>query len=109
MSFPCKRESSKYNMGGFNSYFVYILTNKKNGTLYIGVTNDIKRRTIEHKQGIIPGFTEKYKINKLVYFEEHNDIKEAIYREKCLKKWNRMWKIKLIEKENPYWNDLSIE
>ena len=96
-------------MGGFNRYFVYILTSKKNDTLYIGVTNSIERRTIEHKQGETEGFTQKYKINKLVYFEEYHDIKDAIYREKCLKKWNRIWKIKLIEKDNPYWNDLSIE
>ena len=96
-------------MGGFNSYFVYILTSRKNGTLYIGITNSIKRRTIEHKQGETKGFTQKYKINKLVYFEEYQDIKDAIHREKCLKKWNRAWKIKLIEKDNPYWKDLSIE
>jgi len=96
-------------MGGFNSYFVYILTNQKNGTLYIGVTNNIKRRTIEHKQREIEGFTQKYKINKLVYFEEYNDIKDAIHREKCLKRWKRDWKIKLVIKTNPNWNDLSKE
>ena len=96
-------------MLGQNSYYVYILASQKNGTLYIGVTNSIKRRMIEHQQKEIDGFTKKYKINKLVYFEEYQDIKDAIHREKCLKKWNRAWKIKLIEKDNPYWKDLSIE
>jgi len=96
-------------MEGFNSYFVYILTNQKNGTLYVGVTNNIQRRMIEHKQGEIEGFTQKYKVNKLVYFEEYYDIKDAIHREKCLKRWKRDWKIKLVIKTNPSWNDLSQE
>ena len=88
-------------------YYVYILTNKRNGTLYIGVTNDLERRIFEHKNKIIKGFTEKYNIDKLVYYEETNDITEAILREKKLKKWNRKWKLELIEKENKNWNDLS--
>lgn len=96
-------------MLGPNSYYVYILASQKNGTLYIGVTNSIQRRTIEHQQKEIEGFTKKYKIDKLVYFEEYSDIKDAIHREKCLKKWNRAWKLKLIEKDNPNWNDLSKE
>ncbi len=89
-----------------NQYYVYILASKKNGTLYIGVTNDMMRRVGEHKAGMIEGFTTKYKINKLVYFEAYKNINEAILREKRLKKWNRHWKIKLIEEMNPEWNDL---
>lgn len=89
------------------SYFVYILASKKNGTLYIGVTNDLERRVSEHKQKLIPGFTKDYSVQKLVYFEETNDIHIAIQREKCLKKWNRKWKLDLIEKMNPRWNDLA--
>ena len=88
-------------------YYVYILTNKRNGTLYVGVTNDLERRIFEHKNKIIKGFTEKYNIDKLVYYEETNDITEATLREKKLKKWNRKWKLELIEKENKNWNDLS--
>ncbi len=87
-------------------YYVYLLSSKKNGTLYVGVTNDLMRRVGEHKLGLIEGFTNKYKINKLVYFETYNDINEAILREKRIKKWNRNWKIKIIEEMNPEWNDL---
>ncbi len=94
-------------MQGGKKYFVYILTNKKNGTLYIGVTNSLKRRVWEHKEKLIKGFTEKYNINILVYYEFYDKIGEALYREKCLKKWNRAWKIRLIEKENYSWRDLS--
>lgn len=89
-----------------NQYFVYILASKKNGTLYIGVTNDLVRRVYEHKEGIIDGFTKKYKVKILVYFEIHTDINEAIKREKTLKKWKRNWKIELIEKTNIQWKDL---
>ena len=89
-----------------NQYFVYILTNKKNGVLYTGVTNSLIRRIYEHKQKIIKGFTKKYNLDKLIYFEQHQDILFAIEREKQIKKWNREWKIRLIEKENPDWNDL---
>ena len=96
-------------MGGYNDYFVYILASQKNGTLYIGVTNNLKRRIIEHKMGAVKGFTQTYEVDKLVYFEEYHDINDAIHREKCLKKWKREWKIKLIEESNPNWSDLSIE
>ena len=89
------------------SYYVYILASKRNGTLYIGVTNDLIRRVYEHKNGLIEGFTKKYSVKKLVYYEQTNDVREAILREKRLKKWNRDWKIKLIEKMNPDWKDLS--
>ncbi len=89
-----------------NYYFVYILASKKNGVLYIGVTNNLKRRIYEHKHDLIKGFTKKYNVHNLVYFETHNNIKYAIVGEKKLKKWNRQWKINLIEKENPQWEDL---
>ncbi|MGL4226778.1 MAG: GIY-YIG nuclease family protein [Rickettsia sp.] len=88
-------------------YWVYTLCSDRNGTLYIGVTNNILRRTYEHKQKIIKGFTTKYNVIKLVYTEEFADIKEALVREKALKKWNRSWKIKLIEKLNPNGEDLG--
>ena len=90
------------------SYYVYILTNKKDGVLYIGVTNNLERRIYEHKNKKIKGFTEKYNLNNLVFYEENNDIAFAIQREKKLKKWNRKWKINLIEKNNPNWNDLAV-
>ena len=90
------------------TYFVYILTNKNNTTLYIGVTNNIIKRLFEHRTGLIEGFTKKYKLKKLVYLEEHHDIKEAIVREKQLKNWHREWKLNLIKKVNPKFNDLSI-
>ena len=88
------------------AYWVYILCSKRNGTLYVGVTNNLARRVYKHKHGLVKGFTKKYHINKLVYTEEFHDINEAIYAEKCIKKWNRTWKLKLIEKRNPEWRDL---
>lgn len=87
-------------------YFVYILASKRNGTLYIGVTNDLARRIFEHKNGAAAGFTKKYKVKDLVYVESYATPAEAIHREKCLKKWKRAWKIELIEGQNPLWNDL---
>jgi putative endonuclease len=87
-------------------YFVYIMTNKSK-TLYTGVTDNLIRRVAEHKQGTIKGFTSKYQINKLVYFESGNNINEALYREKQIKGWLRKKKVALIEQENPEWNDLS--
>ena len=87
-------------------YYVYILASRRNGTLYVGVSNDVLRRTWEHKSDLIEGFTKKYGVHLLVWFEEHSDIRDAIDREKQIKGWNRAWKIKLIEKENPGWNDL---
>ena len=87
-------------------YFVYIMTNKPKGTLYIGVTNNLLRRVYEHKEGLIEGFTQQYKLKKLVYFEIHQDIRIAIQREKNLKHWKREWKFQLVEDLNPYWKDL---
>jgi putative endonuclease len=88
---------------------VYILASKHNGTLYIGVTSDLVKRVWEHKHDVVEGFTRKYGIHTLVYFEQHNEMAEAIRREKQLKKWNRAWKIELIEKINPHWRDLWPE
>lgn len=85
---------------------VYILASKRNGTLYIGVTSDLVKRVWEHKNDLVEGFTRKYSVHTLVYFEMHHEMVEAIQREKQLKKWNRAWKIELIEKTNPLWRDL---
>jgi len=90
-------------------YFVYIMTNKRNGTLYIGVTGDLATRVYEHKNSMVDGFTKKYNLKLLVYYEITNDVGEAILREKGLKKWNRQWKIDLIERSNPNWRDLYSE
>ena len=87
-------------------YFVYIMTNKPSGILYIGVTNDLIRRCYEHRNGMIDGFTKKYNCKMLIYYEAFDRIEDAILREKRLKKWNRQWKIELIEKSNPGWVDL---
>jgi putative endonuclease len=89
-------------------YYVYILASRKHGTLYIGVTNDLIRRSHQHKTKAIRGFTKRYGVNILVYFEIFEDPLSAIAREKQLKKWNREWKIQLIENKNPNWGDLSL-
>ena len=91
------------------AFFVYMLSNKYDNVLYIGMTNDLTRRVSEHKQKVVKGFTAKYNCNKLVWFEEHSDSDEALTREKQLKNWKRDWKNQLIEKENPDWRDLSEE
>lgn len=88
------------------SYFVYILASRCNGTLYIGVASDLIKRVWEHKQDLIDGFTKKYSVKALVWFEPTESIEAAIAREKQLKKWNRKWKIELIQKSNPKWRDL---
>ena len=87
-------------------YYVYILASRRNGTLYIGVSNDVLRRTWEHKNDLVAGFTRKYGVHILVWYETYNDIAAAIAREKRMKRWNRDWKIALIEKTNSGWNDL---
>ncbi len=89
------------------SYYVYILTNKINTVLYIGVTNDLQRRVYEHKNKLVEGFSAKYNLSKLVYFEETGSIESAINREKQLKRWHRDWKINLIKENNPEFYDLS--
>jgi putative endonuclease len=91
------------------SYYVYILASKRNGTLYTGVTNDLVRRMYEHKNHLIDGFTKKYDVTMLVYFEEFHDINAAIAKEKQIKKWNRKWKLALVEKLNPDWKDLYLD
>ncbi len=87
--------------------FVYILASKRNGTLYVGVTNDLARRMSEHKAKLVPGFTRKYEVNSLVYFETFDSIVQARAREYSLKRWRRAWKVALIEKLNADWRDLS--
>jgi putative endonuclease len=89
--------------------YVYILTNRANGTLYVGVTNDLVRRIWEHREGIQEGFTKRYGLKRLVYFEEHASIVGAIAREKAMKHWPRAWKVGLILKTNPQWRDLYDE
>lgn len=89
-----------------NQYYIYILANKRNGTYYIGVTSNLIKRVYKHKKNLVDGFTKKYNIHKLAYYEITNDIESAIRREKQLKKWNRKWKINLIENSNPEWIDL---
>jgi putative endonuclease len=88
------------------NFYVYILASEKNGTLYVGITSNLIKRIYEHKNNIVKGFTEKYKVHKLVYYEECSDIYEAIQREKQVKRWYRKWKIELIENFNPEWEDL---
>lgn len=95
-----------YNGTMEKQYYVYILASQKYGTLYIGVTNDLKRRVYEHKQKLIGGFTATYGVDKLVYFETTSSIEAAIQREKCIKAWKRNWKINKIENVNPEWEDL---
>jgi putative endonuclease len=92
---------------GMRDYYVYIIASKARGTLYIGVTNDISRRHIEHVSNQ-SAFTKKYHVHRLVYFEVANDVEDAINREKQLKNWHRQWKINLVESLNPNWQDLSM-
>ncbi|OGD65846.1 hypothetical protein A2215_00830 [Candidatus Berkelbacteria bacterium RIFOXYA2_FULL_43_10] len=90
-------------------YYVYILASGYNGTLYVGVTSDLIKRVYQHKNKLVEGFSNKYNVDKLVYYEPHQDVNEAITREKQIKKWNRTWKVRLIEKSNPEWDDLYQE
>jgi putative endonuclease len=104
MSFLRRQESIR-----MKSYHVYILASRKNGTLYIGVTNDLVRRVYDHKNDSIDGFTKKYGVHTLVHYESYKDVHDALIREKRLKKWKRQWKIDLIESKNPAWKDLYSE
>ncbi len=88
------------------TYYVYIMASKKNGTLYLGVTNNLVKRVWQHKNNVQEGFTKKYEVHRLVWYQASTDIKVIIQREKQMKKWRRKWKINLIEKENPNWDDL---
>jgi putative endonuclease len=87
-------------------YFVYLLASRRNGTLYVGVTSDLTARVGQHRDGVHDGFTRKYGVHMLVWFEEFADVRDAIRREKQIKKWERAWKLELIEKDNPDWRDL---
>lgn len=89
-------------------YYAYILASSWRGTLYVGVTNDLVRRVYEHRSDLTPGFTRKYKVHRLVWFEIHDDINEAIAKEKRLKRWRRDWKIEMIERQNEDWHDLWL-
>jgi putative endonuclease len=86
--------------------YIYILTNRPNGILYVGVTNDLVRRVFEHRSGFVEGFTKRYGLNRLVYFERFDDIRDAIQREHNIKHWSRAWKVRMIITTNPDWNDL---
>ncbi len=99
MSFPRRWESRKM-------HYIYIMASKRNGTLYIGVTNNLIKRIYEHKNNLVESFTRKYGIHDLVYYEQTEDVRSALQREKQLKKWNRKWKLRLIEEKNPEWKDL---
>jgi putative endonuclease len=96
-----------YKGGRMKQFYVYVLASRNHGVLYTGVTSNLPQRIRMHKNRMVPGFTKRYKVHKLVYFEKHNNAMSAIHREKCIKKWYREWKIVLIEKHNPGWRDLS--
>lgn len=91
------------------AYYTYIVASRRNGTLYVGVTNDLVRRVFEHRAGAVAGFTKRYGVKLLVHFEVFDEIEHAIVREKRLKEWPRAWKLRLIERENPLWRDLYDE
>jgi putative endonuclease len=86
--------------------WVYMMSDRQNGTLYIGVTSDLARRVFEHRSGAVPGFTKRYGLKRLVWAERHDDIRQAIQREKNLKAWPRAWKVRLVHESNPGWDDL---
>ncbi len=88
------------------AFYVYMLASARYGTVYLGVTSNLVKRVWEHREGMVEGFTKKHDVKQLVWFEAHDDAISAITREKQLKKWNREWKIRLIQRENPYWRDL---
>ena len=89
------------------SFCVYIMASKKDGVLYVGFTSDLRKRVWEHKNGVVEGFTKRYFVHRLVYYEQTENVLSAIEREKRIKKWNREWKVRLIEEKNPEWKDLS--
>ena len=91
------------------AYFVYILANKRNGTLYVGMTDDLVKRVWQHRNDVIPGFTKQYSVKMLLWYETHESRESAFVRERQLKKWYRAWKLELIEKTNPDWHDLADE
>ena len=104
---PCfMRGIHSLQNGAMKGGWVYIMTNKRHGTLYVGVTSDVRRRAWQHREGMADGFTKRYALNRLVYVERHDDIREAIRRERRLKHWPRQWKINIIEEDNPEWRNL---
>jgi putative endonuclease len=88
--------------------YLYILASRRHGTLYIGTTTDLPKRLWEHRTGVVRGFTRRHGIKRLVYFETYHDVSDAIVRERRMKEWQRAWKVALIERENPYWEDLAV-
>jgi putative endonuclease len=90
-------------------YYVYIMASHKNGTTYIGMMNNLQRRVFEHREKVLDGYTKQNRVIRLVYYEEYADVRDAITREKRMKKWNRPWKIELVEKGNPEWRDLWFD
>ncbi len=90
------------------NFCVYIISSERNGTIYVGVTSDLVKRIWQHKNGFVEGFTKEHGLHILVWYEQHENAESAIIREKRIKKWNRAWKLKLIEESNPYWNDLYL-
>jgi putative endonuclease len=90
------------------SAYVYILASRRNGTIYIGSTTDLPKRIYEHREGLVAGFTREYGVKRLVYVETYDDISDAIVRERRMKEWRRDWKVRLIENENPFWEDLAV-
>jgi putative endonuclease len=114
-SFPRRRESINFNGSGLSGGFgmkkqgyVYILASGKHGTLYVGVTSDLMARLYQHREKVMDGFTGEHEVNRLIWYEVYDDMTKAIQREKRLKKWNRDWKIRLIEEQNPGWVDLAV-
>ena len=95
-----------FTFGDVGLSYVYILASKRNGTLYVGVTSDLVQRIWEHKNDLVDGFTKRYGVHKFVWYEEYEDIEDAIQREKNIKRWRREWKLDLIEQMNPSWRDL---
>lgn len=104
-----RRVVTKYSMAVAKQPCVYILASKRNGTLYVGVTSNLVKRAWEHREQLVEGFTRRYGVHELVYYEMHDDMISAITREKQIKKWNRAWKLRLIEERNPEWRDLWSE
>ncbi len=104
-----RRESRENKTSVNKRFYVYILASKRNGTLYTGITSNLIQREWQHKNNIIEGFTQKYNVKTLVFYEVHDNVESAIAREKRIKKWRRAWKLQLIERMNPEWNDLFEE
>ena len=106
---PLPRLGASVSFGAMRGGWVYIMTNRPNGTLYTGVTNNIARRAYEHRQGLVEGFTQRYGLKRLVMMEFHEDIRTAIQRERNMKHWPRAWKVRLIQATNPEWRELYDE